>query len=97
MYKVGLTSKERWIFVSSENSFDDPSEFIELVKVYQSHLSGTIQAVSDKMQYIVDNDPLRLIFQWDSCFGITVVVPTEIDIANAEKAIKGLCKKINQK
>lgn len=97
MYKLRLASEERWIFISGEVSFDEPDAFIDFIKEYQSHLSGTIKAVPDKMQYIVDNDPLKLMFQWDSCFGITVVVPTETDITTAEKAMRELCDKLNQR
>jgi len=97
MYKLGLTSEERWIFISGEDSFYEPDEFIELVKEYRLRLLGTIKAVSDETQYIIDNDPLKLLFQWDSCFGITVVVPTETDIAAAEKAMRELCDRLNQK
>jgi len=97
MYKLELTSAERWIYITGERSFDEPGEFVELVKEYQAHLSGTIKAVSDEMQYIVDNDPLKLIFQWDSCFGITVIVPTETVIATAEKALSELCERLNNK
>ena len=96
MYKLNSVSNDRWIFISGQDSFDEPDVFIELVKEYQSHLSGTIKAVSDKMQYAIDNDPLKFIFQWDSCFGITVIVPTETDIANAENVIRELCERLNQ-
>ena len=96
MYKLNLVSKERWIFISGKDSVDEPNEFNKLVKEYQSHLSGTIKVVSDKMQYAIDNDPLKLIFQWDSCFGITVVVPMETDITNAENVISELCERLNR-
>ena len=95
MYKIINISKDRWIFISAEFSTDEPDSFINLVKEYQSHVSGQIVKVSDDMQYSINNDPLSLIFQWDSLFGITVIVPDEIDISIAEKTMNHICDKLN--
>ena len=51
-------------------------------------------AISDSMQYKVDNDELGLIFQWDDCFGITVIVPKSTDLDKAYNTLKGLCESI---
>ena len=97
MYKLESISTERWIFISGHDSFDDPDEFVALVKEYQSLLGGELVAVSDDTQYAILNDPLKLVFQWDSCFGITVIVPYETNIAAAEKAMLSLCSRLNNK
>ena len=97
MYKLASISKERWLSISGDDSWYFPDEFFVLLKAYESQLNGTISEVSEDMQYIVSNDPLKLIFQWDSCFGITVIVPDETDMAIAEKTIIDLCNALNQK
>lgn len=97
MYKLELTSKERWLFISSENSIEEPDEFVELVKEYQLEVGGEIIAVSEETQYSITNDPLKLVFQWDTLFGITIIVPPDIKISNAEKTMQNLCHKLNEK
>ncbi|MDR2903227.1 MAG: hypothetical protein LBU77_01785 [Clostridiales bacterium] len=97
MYKVESISHDRWIFISSENSLHDPDEFIALIKEYQLQIGGEIVAVSEDTQYALTNDPLQLVFQWDSLFGITVVVPDETDIVFAEKTMHLLCDHLNKK
>lgn len=95
MYRMGLTSSERWIFIFGDDSYDESDEFIALVKEYQSQLGGKITAVSDETQYRITNDPLKLIFQWDSLFGITVIVPFTTDITMAQNAMRHLCDRLN--
>ena len=86
---------ERWVYISCED-YDTPDEFAVLVKEYRSQLSGKVKAISDDARYVIDNDPLKLVFQWDSCFGITVVVPIKkTDITIAEKTLQDLCDKLN--
>lgn len=97
MYKLTYTSNERWIFISAEFSFDEPDEFIAFVKEYQSQYGGKIIAISVDTQYRITEDPLNLVFQWDSLFGITVIVPNETDISIAENSISHLCDKLNEK
>ena len=97
MFQVITVDRERWIFISADFSTEDPNSFIKLVKEYQSQCDGKVCKVSDNTQYSIDCDPLNLIFQWDSCFGITVVVPHRTDIAIAEKTLKDLCDKLNMK
>jgi hypothetical protein len=97
MYKLESISKERWIYISGEDSFYESDEFVALVKEYRSQIGGELIAVSDDIQYKIVNDPLKLIFQWDSCFGIAVVVPHQTDIAAAEKAMRYLCDSLNNK
>ena len=97
MYKLELTSKERWIFIFSDNSLEEPDEFVELVKEYQIEIGGEIIAVSEETQYTITNDPLQLVFQWDTLFGITVIVPHNTKISDAENAMYFLCEKLNEK
>ncbi len=97
MYKVNSISKERWIFISADNSFDELDTFITLLKAYQATIDGKISQISANAQYIIESDPLNLVFQWDSLFGITVVVPLETDISVAQGAMTRLCNKLNCK
>lgn len=93
VYKVNPPDKERWIFIFSDDS-NEPDEFITLVKAYCNKVQGKITKVSEAMQYKIDNDELGLIFQWDSCFGITVIVPQSTDLDRAYNALKSLCQTI---
>ena len=96
MLKIGFINAERWISIFGEWSFDKPDEFVELIKGYQEQLSGEIKVTSEDMQYTISNDPLNLIFQWDSCFGITVIVPITTDILTAQEILQKLCDTLNQ-
>lgn len=94
MFKVHPPDKDRWIFIFTDD-IDEPDEFIVLVKAYRDILNGKIIEVSDMMQYKIDNDELGLIFQWDDCFGITVVVPDKTDLIKAYNALIELCESLN--
>ena len=91
MFNVYPPDKERWIFISSDNS-DDIDDFVILVKAYCDKLKGKIVEVSESIQYRIDNDELGLIFQWDGCFGITVVVPYSTELNTAYDVLTKLCK-----
>lgn len=93
MFKVNPPDRERWIFISSDD-YDEPDEFITLLKSYRDKLQGEIMEVSDMMQYKISNDELNLVFQWDSCFGITVVVPQSTDLNKAYDTLKKICETI---
>ena len=95
MYQISHISKEIWIFISAEFSTNEPDSFIDFVKEYQSQVSGQIVEVSNNMQYSIDKDPLSLIFQWDSLFGITVIVPHETALETAEKTLRHICDLLN--
>ena len=97
MYKLESVSKERWIFLSCDSSFDEPEGFIALLKQYQQQLGGKIVSVSQNYQYSIEGDLLHLVFQWDSCFGISIVVPTNTDISAAKKCVDMLCQQLNSK
>lgn len=93
VFKVYPPNRERLIFISS-NNFDEPDEFITLLKIYHDKLQGKITKVSDDMQYKINNDNLNLVFQWDSCFGITVIVPQSTDLSEAYDTLKRICETI---
>jgi len=98
MFRVQEPTKERWIYIFGEDSVDSPDEFFQLVNEYGSQLSGSvIQVDVDDAQYMIDTDPLQLMFQWDSCFGITVVVPDETNIEMAQQTLINLCDILNKK
>lgn len=93
MYRVYPPDRERWIFIFSDDP-DEPEEFAALVKAYCSMVHGKITEISEDMQYKIDGDELGLIFQWDDCFGITVIVPNSTDIDIAFNTLKNLCDTI---
>ena len=79
------------MIIFSDN-IDEPDEFVVLVKAYSNMVHGKITKYSDFMQYRIDHDELELIFQWDDCFGITVIVPQSTDLNRAYSTLKSLCK-----
>lgn len=96
MYRVNSPTKERWIYISFDKwDCEEPDSFVRLVKAYRDKLSGKIVPVSEEMQYKIDNDDSGLIFQWDSCFGITVVVPDRTDLTMAYNTLVELCESFN--
>lgn len=84
MYKLNSISEHRWLFISADDSFDEPDAFFVLFKEYQAEIEGKISEVSNDFQYAVTNIPLNLIFQWDSLFCIAVTVPLETTIIIAK-------------
>lgn len=78
-YKItSINEKERWIFLyADEWDCEETDSFVYLVKKIRDDLQGK---VIDKgmTTYSIDNDPLQLVFQWDSLFGITVVYPSNV-------------------
>jgi|GEM_PF-161139 len=87
MYEVRWPNKERWIFIFCDYP-GEPDEFVMLLKAYRDMVHGKIRAISDSMH------ELGLIFQWDDCFGITVIVPKSTDLDKAYNTLKGLCESI---
>ncbi len=92
MYKVH-SPVDRWILISSDDP-GAPYEFAALLKAYNNRLHGRITEVSSSMQYRINNDELKLIFQWDSLFGIVVIVPEHADPDKAYRILKSLCANI---
>lgn len=96
MFEVSKPDKERWIFIFSDD-YDEPDDFTTLVKAYRDMVNGRIYQASELSDYKIENDKLGLTFQWDDCYGITVVVPDGTDINNAFEMLKKLCDELNGK
>jgi len=92
---ISTDSDVHWIWISGEEDFDEPHKFVKLVKEYATQLSGQVKVFSKNAQWVVTNDPLKLIFQCDDLFGITVIVPRKTDINLAKKTLQDLCDKLN--
>lgn len=95
MFKITSINEDRWIFISSPDSVYDSDSFVKLVQEYNSQLNGEFVEISSDMQYIITSDPLKLIFQWDGLFGITVVVSEDIDMSVARDTLQKLCDTLN--
>ena len=50
MYKASKPDKERWIFVFSDD-YNEPDDFVKLVKVYRDMVNGRIYQVSELPDY----------------------------------------------
>ena len=80
-----------WIFLHcNEDDLDTPDAFIELVKRAQKILGGKIINLGE-VRYRIENDNLNLIFQWDSCFGMVVEVPSSSSYEKAVQFLKSIC------
>lgn len=87
IYRISsINEKERWIYISSNDEFDleEPDAFAHLVQRIRRGVSGTIKDIGN-MRYKIENDELDLIYQWDSCFGITVIYPSD-ELKDAAKS-----------
>ncbi len=94
MFKVGYITEDRLIYITCECS-ELSDEFVVLLLAYKTMRNGEVKEYSEEYQFQVTNDPLQLIFQWDSCFVITVIVPSSTDITLAKITLEKLCKCIN--
>ena len=82
-YKIWNISKEdRWISIYCEGSSYEMDPFIDFVRMIIDDVGGNVDEAGD-CQYNIKNDGLGLIYQWDSCFGITVIYPKEISESQA--------------
>jgi hypothetical protein len=85
---IGKESESRWLYIKGYCDYwDYPNDFIELLNAYAEKLKSKVIAVSEYMQFSVQNDPLNLIFQWDTCFGITIDVPLKTDMNTAKNEL----------
>lgn len=90
-YKILDINGGSWIFLHcDEDDFDTPDAFIELVKRAQKILGGKIINLGET-RYRIENDNLDLIFQWDSCFGMVVEVPSNSSYEKAVRFLKNIC------
>ena len=83
-YKILMVSEEsRWIYLTAERwDCEEPDAFVALVKRIAEDLKGTI-VDKGMTTYQIDNDLCRLTYQWDTCFGITVVYPEDVSSSAA--------------
>lgn len=96
MYKILPSTKERYIFIRFDDwDCEEPDSFIRFLKAYKEKLSGKIIPLSNEMQYKIDTDHLGLIFQWDGCFGMSVIVPDTADFKEADCTLHTLCEFLN--
>ena len=78
-YRIGTISEEsRWVIVecNEENAKEDTIVFINLLqrisaKLNQGAVQGTMKNVGEN-RYQIRNDPLSLVYQYDSLFGIVI-------------------------
>lgn len=74
-----INREEHWISLSSSGEFDceDTESFVFLIKKIKDSVEGEIEDIGDT-RYLVHNDGFGLIYQWDGCFGISVVYPSGV-------------------
>lgn len=80
-YKItNINKNEHWISLSSDGGFDceEPDSFICLLKRIRDDIGGSIEDIGE-FSYRIYGDGIGLIYQWDSCFGISVMYPNEIN------------------
>lgn len=78
---LDINEAERWITIESNQDADleEPESFIALINRIKNHVNGQV-VKNDELQYKILGDGLGLIYQWDSCFGITVIYPSDCKI-----------------
>jgi hypothetical protein len=99
MYKVLLPASDQdgWISISAENSTLDSDSFVNLLKYIQEEIGGKIvQTDKNDIQYQIVGDKMHLIYQWDSCFGISVIVPERMNRELAYHFLEVCCTKLNK-
>lgn len=69
---TSINDADGWIFISGDNSFEEPDAFVALVKEISTSVNGKIIPVGHT-QYRISNIPYDLLFQWDDLFGIVVI------------------------
>ena len=81
---------DRWLFVSSnDDGIDETDSFVFLIKTIAAQTNGKIQKVRE-FQYTIEDDPLQLIYQWDSLFGIVVIYPESVSMEQARAFFEAL-------
>ena len=82
--------EERWLFISSnDDDLNETDSFVFLLKAIAERINGKICSMGD-FSYKIDNDPLQLVYQWDSLFGITVVYPRNVSEKQAKAFFENL-------
>ena len=85
-----VNENDRWLFVSSnDDDINETDSFVFLLKSIATQTNGKIREIGD-FQYTIEDDPLQLIYQWDSLFGITVVYPESVSVEQARAFLEAL-------
>lgn len=86
---LNINRLENWITLTSNDEFDfeEPDSFIYLLKKIRDEIDGKIESVGDT-QYRIHGDGLGLMYQWDSCFGISVIYPENVTEEDAIEFLK---------
>ena len=86
---IHINETERWIYLfADEWDCEETDSFVFLVKKISVDLNGKITGLG-MCTYSIDKDPFRLVYQWESLFGITIVYPEDVE---KEEVIKFLEK-----
>ena len=94
----GISSQSRWIFIgcNEEDPLWDISPFSNLVKKAAKIHNGEILAdnilladnTRDDTRYKIKNDPLHMIFQYDTLFGIVLEYALDVGLENTLKYLR---------
>ena len=96
-YRVDSSGNSSWILIFHEYATVDTDSFVALLKSVQSELGGKIVKVrNEDVQYMIDNDPMELVFQWDSCFGNVVIIQDGRYRDSAVALLERRCIKLNK-
>ena len=78
-YKISsINESDRWVFISSnDDDINDTDSFVFLLKMIASKTGAKVKEVGTS-QYAIDGDPLKLTYQWDGLFGISVIYPFDV-------------------
>lgn len=90
-YEIYIVSeKSKWIHISDSWGSYEREPFDFLVKYIQGERK--LYSVGED-QYRIEKDPYKLIYQWDSCFGIVIIYKDEDD---RETVLSFIQEKINK-
>ena len=78
-YRISsIHESDRWVFISSnDDDINDTDSFVFLIKTIASKAGAKVKEVGN-LQYAIDGEPMKLTYQWDSLFGISVIYPSEV-------------------
>ena len=78
-YRISsINESDRWVLISSnDDDINDTDSFVFLIKTIASQAGAKVKEVGN-FQYAFDGDPMKLTYQWDGLFGISVIYPSEV-------------------
>ena len=88
-FSIERCTEDGWIFISGGTASDygEQNAFAYLLKKIESETGGTIEEVGEQ-RYRIKVDGIKLIYQWDGLFGITVIRPDNVEEAEAVAFLK---------